>query len=139
MRRLLRAGSTLPAAAAAIAAMASLPAHAETFLPPCQGSWCTAPAIDGSVGDVEYANGAGFPLSNFDVGGPNGALRLHLQGEKLYVGLRLPAPTGTSRGGVSILLDADRPARRARRPRSCRASMTGCFASPTTWLRARRR
>jgi hypothetical protein len=108
MRRATR-DRNLVVAAAVLAATTSLPAQADTFLPPCQGPTCAAPAVDGAVGDAEYANGVGFPLSNFDAGGPNGALRLHLQGEKLHVGLRVPAPTGTSRGEIAILLDADRP------------------------------
>ena len=39
-------------------------ARAETFVPPCVGT-CTPPVVDGAVDDLEYANGIGFPLSNF--------------------------------------------------------------------------
>ncbi|HTE50871.1 MAG TPA: hypothetical protein VK698_08385 [Kofleriaceae bacterium] len=95
----------LAAAALGLAADAS----ASTFVPPCEHNGCTAPEVDAEVGDLEYANGVGFPLSNFDAGGPNGALRLHLQGEKLYVGMRLPPPTDVHRGEVTLYLDADRP------------------------------
>ena len=44
-------------------------AGAVTHLPPCQGGLCTNPVVDGVVGDIEYANGVGYPLSNFDAGG----------------------------------------------------------------------
>jgi hypothetical protein len=86
-------------------------AGAVTHLPPCQSSSCTNPVVDGVVGDIEYANGVGYPLSNFDAGGPNGAARLYLEDDRLYIGLRLPAPASDRgrRGDLQIYLDADRP------------------------------
>ncbi|HTE54054.1 MAG TPA: hypothetical protein VK698_24530 [Kofleriaceae bacterium] len=104
MRYLVALLAAVPTAAVMLA---TSPAQAATHLPPCLGA-CTAPTVDGVVGDAEYANGVGYPLSNFEGGGPNGAIRMHLQGDKLYVGLRVPEGSGR-RGDLKVYLDADRP------------------------------
>ncbi|HTE50980.1 MAG TPA: hypothetical protein VK698_08930 [Kofleriaceae bacterium] len=91
--------------------LASGTARAETYVRPCADGECTVPVADGDVDDLEYADGAGYPLSNFDSGGPNGAVRLQLTGDKLTIGLRLPGPPegGSRRGTIDLYFDADRP------------------------------
>jgi len=102
--------AVMPAIAGLVVGLHAASAGAATHLPPCQGA-CTNPVVDGVVSDAEYADGVGYPLSNFDAGGPNGSARLYLEDDRLYIGLRLPAPgSGRGRrGDLQIYLDADRP------------------------------